>query len=142
MNTPISYDEALKRHPVQVAEIMAKHAKTRGKDKDVDPTHFTWEYSWGISIQGFSFADLLSGKDQEPETRTLEERIGSVTLMATKGRRWAGNETPIKAPLPPEVLAWHNRPPVKTIETPVTLEDLKRHCPNLICVTIRRPEED
>ena len=104
MNTTIKYEVALARHPVQVAEVMAKHAKTRGKDKDIDPTHFTWEYQWGVWGQSFSFAEVLAGKGQEPRTSTFADILTGIALVCTKGRRWATVSVP--APVPPEVLAW------------------------------------
>jgi hypothetical protein len=141
VNFTISYETALARHPAQVAEVMAKHAKTRGKDKDCDPTHFTWEYSWGVWGKSCSFVDILSG--QEPETRTLEERLTSIALHATKGRRWA--KATIPAPVPPEVLAWCEEQSKPRTPDPalvnLSVEELVAKLPGLTCVTLHRPEE-
>lgn len=84
----ISYETALARHPAAVAEVLAMLAKSRSKDPDCDPTHFAWSYSWGISFQCSSLNELLAGR-AFAETRSLEERVGSVSLYAEKGRKYA-----------------------------------------------------
>lgn len=145
MNITITYETALARHPMQVAEILKDLAKSRSKDKDMDPTHYKWEYSWCISVKSCSFADILSGKGQEPETRTLEERIGFVSLYATKGRKYGCAATGIKDPLPPEVLAWHEeqskpRPPNPELDNP-TVPELIAKLPGLVVIALPKPEE-
>jgi hypothetical protein len=108
----IPYETALARHPREVAEVMANLAKSRSKDPDCDPTHFVWTYSWGISVRSGSLADLLKGAFPT-ETRSLEERIGSITLCADKGRKYSYSRDAYNytrdgaAALPPEVRAYH-----------------------------------
>jgi hypothetical protein len=144
VNATITYETALERHPVQVAEILKDLAKSRSKDRDLDPTHFTWTYNWGISVQGCSLADLLSGNGPKPETRTLAERIGGVTLRADKGRKGTYAPTTITV-LPPEVLAYHEeaskpRQPDPALAN-LSVEELVAKLPGLVCIKLRRPEE-
>jgi len=88
----ISYETALSRHPAAVAEVLAMLAKSRSKDPDCDPTHFAWSYSWGFL--------------------SLEERVGSVSLYAVKGRKYAYSHGAYDyardgaEALPPEVRAY------------------------------------
>jgi len=102
MRLEIPYEEALKRHPIQVAETMKMLGKSKSRDKDVDPTHYIWVYDWGVWGKACSLADILSGNVQE-ETRTMEERICGISLFATKGRKYGASDTPI-LPVPQEVL--------------------------------------
>ena len=112
MRVAISYETALARHPAAVAEVLAKLAKSRSKDLDCDPTHFAWAYSWGLSFQCCEWDQLLAGS-YPVETRSLEERIGSISLYADKGRKFAySHDTYDYArdgaeALPPEVRAYH-----------------------------------
>ena len=112
MKVVIPYETALSRHPAAVAEVMAMLAKSRSKDSDCDPTHFVWTYSWGLSFQCASLGELLAGRALA-ETRSLEERIGGITLCADKGRKYAYSRSPYDytrdgaAALPPEVRAYH-----------------------------------
>lgn len=145
-NVTISYETALARHPAEVKAIMAKHAKTRGKDRDIDPTHFTWEYSWGVWGRSFSFADILNGKGQEPDIRTFEERLTGIALVCTKGRRWATATVP--APVPPEVIAWcewceeQSKPSLPNPELDnLTVPELLAKLPGLTVIALPRPKE-
>ena len=112
MIVAISYETALARHPAAVAEVLAMLRKSRSKDLDCDPTHFAWTYSWGISGQCISLGELLAGRNPV-ETRSLEERIGSVSLYAEKGRKYAYSDRTYDyardgaEALPPEVRAYH-----------------------------------
>lgn len=112
MKVVIPYGTALARHPNEVAAVMAMLAKSRSKDPDCDPMHFMWTYSWGISVQCCTLGDLLAG-NTPTETRSLEERIGSVTLCADKGRKYGYTRDAYNytrdgaAALPPEVRAYH-----------------------------------
>lgn len=139
----IPYETVLARHPAEVKAIMAKHGKTRGKDKDTDPTHFTWEYSWGVWGRSFSFADILAGKGQEPETRTIEERLTGIALVCTKGRRWATATVP--APVPPEVIAWCKDQEKRRLPNPeldnLTVPELLAKLPGLTVIALPRPKE-
>ena len=112
MRVAISYETALARHPNEVAAVMALLAKSRSKDLDCDPTHFAWAYSWGLSFQCFTLGQLLAGS-YPVETRSLEERIGSISLYADKGRKYAYSHGTYDyardgaEALPPEVRAYH-----------------------------------
>lgn len=114
MNVVIDYETALARHPNEVAAVRAMLARSRSKDRDCDPTHYVWTYFWGISGQSFSMGDLLAG-NLPTETRSLEARIGSVTLCAHKGRKYGYTRYAYDyardgaAGLPPEVRAYHER---------------------------------
>lgn len=109
MKVLISYETALARHPERVTEIMAKHAKTRGKDKDQDPRHFTWSYNWGVFCEPVRLYTKPDGTFGFQEPTPVEKRISGIELLATKGRRWARSSELIKDSLPPEVLAWHEK---------------------------------
>ena len=112
MKAEIPYETALARHPNEVAAVMAMLAKSRSKDPDCDPTRFVWTYLWGISFQCCTLGQLLAG-NTPVETRSLEGRIGSVTLCADKGRKYAYSRDAYNytrdgaAALPPEVRAYH-----------------------------------
>lgn len=112
MRVAISYETALARHPAAVAEVLAILAKSRSKDSDCDPTHFAWAYSWGLSFQCATLGELLAGRKLS-ETRSLEERVGSISLYADKGRKYAYSHGTYDyardgaEALPPEVRAYH-----------------------------------
>ena len=91
----ISYETALK-HP-QIKEIETKLIKGKSKEKNSDLSELTWEYNWGESIPGKSFAELQASgwaKEKEP---TAEEQIDrSFVFLCAKKNRWqASAKTPI-----------------------------------------------
>lgn len=81
MDVPISYEEALARHPAEVAAILRDVRRGKAKDKDRDAATWKWTYSWGTRIDGgiSSLADLLSGKHEPWPVKlarmTLDERV-------------------------------------------------------------------
>jgi hypothetical protein len=107
----LPYEEMLRRHPKEVAEIVSKLRKGKSKVRDADPATITWTYEACVLIEGSgSFADLLSGKMERAERKwnamTLDEKVAdtvrrtSTGICARLGRWWGGSDA---IPNPPEV---------------------------------------
>jgi len=107
----LSYEEMLRRHPVEVAEIVSKLRKGKSKHRDADPASLTWTYQAGVLIEGCgSFDDLISGKmdraERNWEAMSLEEKVADQVRRTSTGiyaslKRWSIGSDVI--PNPPEV---------------------------------------
>jgi hypothetical protein len=64
MRFKITFEEALARHPAEVAEAIAEIRKSRSRDRNVEVEKMEWAYSYSISIPEESepqvFASLQS----------------------------------------------------------------------------------
>ena len=108
MNQSLTYQQALERHPEQVADVLRQVRKGRSKTKNADPSTWTWSYDWCVEIHGsFSFEDLLSGKQEEERqvrlSRSLEERVNGLirdSHVALRGHTGSSD-------VPSEVLREH-----------------------------------
>lgn len=79
-NLDTTYEQALSRHPAEVAEIVKGVRKGKARDKDTDPATWRWCYTWGTRIEGGgSLAELLSEKLEPYHIKlsrmTLDERV-------------------------------------------------------------------
>jgi hypothetical protein len=101
----------LRRHPAEVAEIVAKLRKGKSKVRDADPATFTWTYDACVRIEGSgTLAHILGGGAERAQRKwdalTLEEKVAdtvrrtSVGISAKLGRWWGGSGV---IPNPPEV---------------------------------------
>lgn len=100
MKIDITFEQALERHPKAVEQVIKKLRSGKSKHKDDDPSTLNWHYSYGIAVQGYSFAEVLAGKPQEDQSKepdTAEgivedqlNRVAGLVLTADKGRWWAG----------------------------------------------------
>jgi hypothetical protein len=70
MKIDISYDQVLLRYPEQAKEVIAIVRKGKSKNKDADPSSFSWYFDWMQSM------DM---------TKPLEERL-LIALYAKIGR--------------------------------------------------------
>jgi hypothetical protein len=123
MYTEISYETALARHPALIQIIMDDLARGKSKERGSAPETLRWRYIWALSVQSYTFHQILKGEVKE-ETRSLEERI-SCGLQGTKGRwtgtTWGDVSNGCIRPLPPEIMATmdaNGRPlPASEVET-------------------------
>ena len=78
MDFPVAYDAALRLHPIAVEGAVAMLRKSRSKYRNADPSTLKWNYSWGVTTESQSFADVISNiKARKPRRRmTLDERVG------------------------------------------------------------------
>ena len=76
MKLPLSYEDALAKHPDEVAEVIAQMRKSRSKFRNSDPSAWKWSYDWGERIEGgaMSAADLFKPQKPKP-VLSLEERV-------------------------------------------------------------------
>lgn len=101
----------LRRHPVEVAEIVSKLRKGKSKHREADPAALTWTYQASVLIESSgSFEDLISGKmeldEDEWDALPLEEKVAdqvrltNTAIYASLGRWSIGSDV---IPNPPEV---------------------------------------
>ena len=107
----LSYEEMLRRHPAEVAEIISKLRKGKSKVRDADPATITWTYQACVLIEGSgTLAHILGGGAERAQRKwdalTLEEKVAdtvrrtSTGISAKLGRWWGGSGV---IPNPPEV---------------------------------------
>lgn len=130
MDIHLTYEEALRRHPKEVQEVLQDIRKSRSKEKNTPPEKFTWSYSWAFSALSFSMAQLLSGNAPK-ETRTVEERICGPRLAAT--RKLLRRCSSVIRPIPQEVLDYHKPSPVEPFPENTPLP------PGLVLVMVEKP---
>jgi hypothetical protein len=74
----VSYEEALKRHPVEVASIVKRLRKGKSKLRENDPASFTWEYSRCVVIpNGRTLAEIFTEQNRR-RAMTLEDLDAAV----------------------------------------------------------------
>lgn len=106
----ITFEEARKRHPKEVAEILSKLRLGKSKHREATGEKLKWEYETAVLIEGSgTLADLFGGKFEADRLRreamTLDERVADEVrrtrtgLRATIGR-WSDDAS---VPNPPEV---------------------------------------
>jgi hypothetical protein len=93
MDIKLNLQELKENHSDLIDVLIQKIRSSNTRDKDVSDSDFEWSYSYGIKIQGGSFADMLSsiGKKEEPKSleENLNEKLSSViglSLSVTSGR--------------------------------------------------------
>lgn len=66
----LTYDEMLRRHPVEVTAMVAKIRKGKSKVRDEDPAKFEWVYDACVRIEGAgTLADILGGDAARREAK-------------------------------------------------------------------------
>jgi len=65
---------AAERHPEAIAKIMAKLRKGKSKHREACAQDLHWEYSYCISVQSGSLADLIAEKLAALSSRTSTKR--------------------------------------------------------------------
>lgn len=82
MKLPISYEEAQKQYPTEVAACVASVRKGKSKDKNTDPSTWRWFFSWGESIEAVSFGSLIRSaamaRHKPAANPTPEEKLAAV----------------------------------------------------------------
>lgn len=106
--TELTFEEAQRRHPTEVARILARLRNGKSKHKKAKGTDLTWYYEIAVRVEAFSMADLLVGRaPSRHDQMTLDERVDDqvkrtmTSLHAEIGRWWGGESVPN----PPEVQA-------------------------------------
>jgi hypothetical protein len=94
MQIQISYDQVSKDNPDVVAALVAKIRRGKSRDKDTDPSGWTWSYNWGVRVAAVSPREMVSGhlcvKPASAETRADEiMRNVTIWLKVTCRRAWA-----------------------------------------------------
>jgi hypothetical protein len=92
----VPYKSLLQSHPGAVQEALGTLRKGKSRHKADPPESFTWGFSWCVTVEGFSFEDLLSGRvpavvpEEAPEERVRAyARRCSVCVQVRKGRAYA-----------------------------------------------------
>lgn len=83
MNNSITYEDALLKHPEQVADIIQQMRKSRIKNKNTEPSTWNWSYTWCQEVECCDIEEMLSSmfsgererKERERKALPLEERI-------------------------------------------------------------------
>lgn len=93
MNLPLSYEDALSKHPAEVAEVIRIARKSRSKFRNSDPATWKWEYIWSELIEGgvMSIREVLLSPPGGPDTRPLEERVNACLArcgVTLRGSGW------------------------------------------------------
>lgn len=98
MDIKITYEEAMKHHRDLVDILIGKIQASKAKDKTVPAKDWEWYYSYGVTVKGMSFGEMMNdvfnrqNKEQEEEKSTQEvinEQLKSViglSLTASVGR--------------------------------------------------------
>jgi len=107
----LPYEEMLRRHPKEVAEIITKLRKGKSKVREADPVSITWAYHACVRIEGSgTLAEVFGGESERRQRKwnamTLDEKVAdeaSRTYVSIEARldRWCGRSEVI--PNPPEV---------------------------------------
>jgi hypothetical protein len=133
LNIPLSLALASSRHPREVEEILSQLRRSKSKHKRAKPKDLTWDYSWCLSGQSFTFAEVLSGAADRlwraEDAMTVDEAVGDlvrrtgVALRASKGH-WSG--TALLATVPPEIVTLHRRSVAQKRADKAALDSLPR----------------
>ena len=78
----LSYEEMLRRHPAEVAEIISKLRKGKSKVRDADPATITWTYQACVLIEGSGTLAHILGGGAERAQRKWDALTG---ILATQG---------------------------------------------------------
>lgn len=109
----ISYEEALRRHPKEVAGVVAKLRAGKSKSKGEDPANLGWSYECCVRIEsgGMTLAEVFGGEAERRERirreTPLEDQVvdqlrrTTVWISARIGK-WIGRSEALEAP-PPEL---------------------------------------
>lgn len=119
MEILITYEEAKKRYPKQVAEALRKLATSSSKERGSAPESLTYSISWGVAVQGFTFSEMIGhvkkriDEQDEEEVKPTKPTIAGLkkeldiswALHVRKGRWWAS--VPSGHPIPDEIYQAH-----------------------------------
>lgn len=119
MEKPISYEDAIRRFPSHVAEVIEAARKSRSKYKNTNPEDWAWKIFWGVRIpqwavmNGAQFFGMVSRAEMpaRPTFASEEEYMSEFTsrvearLLASFGRGWGWSSESLIAPVPEECLA-------------------------------------
>jgi len=106
MKIDISYDQVLLRYPEQAKEVIAIVRKGKSKNKDADPSSFSWYFDFGLRL--------------EPN-KPIEELI-DVSLNAKLGR--SKGKAKILNDIPDEVMDFYNQLKVEKDQEKLRYEQL------------------
>jgi hypothetical protein len=103
----LSYEEALKRHPEEVAEIITKLRSGKSKSRNVAPEALVWSYQGSVRVEGSgTLAQVFAAASKPRAVMSLDAKVAdqlrrtSVGLHASVGRWYGYVELPVP---PPEV---------------------------------------
>lgn len=86
-SVPVPYEVLLKRHPVEVQEVINVIRSGRAKSKNTDPATWHWCYQWSTRSTGYRFADLLNGKAAKDraahDALTIDEKVAAAVSRST-----------------------------------------------------------
>lgn len=100
----LTYQQVLKQFKKESEEVIKLIKKGKSKDKDSEPSDFTWAISWAVSIKSENIKDLMRGVQVQQDP--IENRINCVSLTAQKNK--CHGATPISG-IPKEILDWHQK---------------------------------
>lgn len=104
MILPLTYEEALERHPAEVAAVIKQVLKGRSKFRLTDPATWTWRYNWSERVEGGPHD--IESMFFKPRPRTnlpLEARVDACLLRCGTHLQGAGGYVEVSS----EVLREH-----------------------------------
>lgn len=120
MQVDVDFENAQKRHPELVQQIMDKMNSGSSRAVGDPPESFTWRYTFMLSMQAMSFQEMLDEAEKKakegrptPENVTpvaervenLRERVVVYLEMKRGSTAWKADQE-IEDEVPPEVEAW------------------------------------
>ena len=116
MEIPVDYKVAKAKYPDAVKTVIAKLRAGKSKHNQARPESLKWSYSWCIRVEGFAFAQLISGEaeklrvneDAMTEEEAVQDRVrrSGVSLQGSKGH-WSGYE--LLKEIPSELVEAHRQ---------------------------------
>lgn len=76
MEIRISFEEVKANHPELVELMIEKVRNAKSKDKEKSLTEYEWAYSYGVSVRGMSFDQMLGeafGPKKERKSKSTQE---------------------------------------------------------------------
>jgi len=90
MNISLTYEQALDKHPTEVAAILQLVRKSRRKNKNTAPDTWSWSYSWAENVPNdafLSFAQMLTQEEpwsvreaRKPTEQRINERLANCSV--------------------------------------------------------------
>lgn len=104
MILPLTYEEALAKHPAEVAAVIKQVLKSRSNFRLTDPATWTWRYNWSERVEGGPHDIESMFFNPPPRTNLpLEARVDACLLRCGTHLQGAGGYVEVSS----EVLREH-----------------------------------
>lgn len=78
MNIPVTYQEALDKHPEAVQNALEQLRKSRSKYRFESPENLSWFYSIFVEIKGMTFSEVVSSLGKPRPQLSPEEELNDL----------------------------------------------------------------